>query len=354
MLLAKSAHKVLIVDRATFPSDTMSTHFIQSPGMTRLSKWGLMDAVFASGCPPVRTAFFDVNGEQMEMEIPLHEPLPGLASPRRFLLDKILVDAAVAAGTELAEGVSIDSLIREGERVVGVRGHTSEGGFEERARLVVGADGRHSVVAKETEAPFIRFVEPLSAGYYSYFKDTGVENTQLYLHDDLMCVIFPTNHGLTTAAVVWPRERFAEIRRDIEGCFDAGLEQLGETRVRSSERAERFIGAADLSNYIRRATGPGWVLVGDACYHKDPIPADGISDAFRGAELLANAVDDILTGAESEGVALARYEQRQMEFIEPHFDAAIRSASFDRTPQERSAAFFESRLQDFEEVEALQ
>lgn len=355
MLLAQAGHEVLVVERATFPSDTMSTHFVQSPGMGRLYKWGLIDPVFASNCPPIRGAFFDVGGEPMEMEIPLHEPLPGLASPRRFILDKILIDAAVAAGAHLAEGVSVDSLMRDGERVIGVRGHTSTGGFEERARLVVGADGRHSVVARGTAAGFLQFIQPLTSGYYSYFKDTGVEGTELYFHDDLMCVIFPTNNGLTTVGLIWPHASFTEIRRDIERNFDRGLERLGEraSRVRTSERAEPFVGSADLSNYIRKAWGPGWALVGDACYHKDPLAADGITDAFRGAELLATAVHEFLSEDRSEEAALAGYEQKQMEFIERHFDAAVRAANFERTPQERNAAFFESRLHDFEEVEAL-
>lgn len=355
MLLAQAGHEVLIVDRATFPSDTMSTHFVQSPGMARLYEWGLIDSVFASDCPPIRSGFFDVGGETMEMEIPLHEPLPGLASPRRFILDKILIDAAVAAGAHLAEGVSVDSLMRDGERVVGIRGHTSEGAFEARARLVVGADGRHSVVARETAAGFLRFVPPVTSGYYSYFKDTGVDGTELYFHDDLMCVIFPTNHGLTTVGLIWPHARFTEIRRDIERNFDRGLQRLGEraSRVRVSERADRFVGTAELANYVRQAWGPGWALVGDACYHKDPLAADGITDAFRGAELLAAALHDSLSGERPEDAALAGYEQKQMEFIERHFDAAVGAANFERSPQERSAAFFESRLHDFEEVEAL-
>lgn len=153
MLMSRAGHKVLMVDRATFPSDTMSTHFINSPGMVRLAQWGLMDAVFATNCPPVTKALFDAGGDILEVDIPEVPGVPGLVSPRRHILDKLLVDAAVDAGAELAEGVSVDSLIHEDDRVVGIKGHGSDGSFEARGRFIVGADGRHSMVADAVEAP---------------------------------------------------------------------------------------------------------------------------------------------------------------------------------------------------------
>ena len=353
MLLAQSEHRVLMVDRATFPSDTMSTHFIQSPGMARLARWGLMDDVFATNCPPIRLARFDVGGDEMEFEIPVHEPIPGLAAPRRYALDKVLVDAAVGKGAELAEGITVESLIRDGDRVVGIAGRGRDGPFEARGRVVIGADGRHSVVASETEAPFSTFVEPVSAGYYSYFRGTGVDSTTLIFREGVVCVMFPTNDDATTVAIAWPRARFSEIRRDIEGNFKAALGSFGPVgeHVRDCERVERFIGAADLSNYVRKAIGPGWMLVGDACYHKDPVPADGITDAFRGAEFAAEAVDAIVTGKAPEEEALAAYEARNKEFADKHLEPAIRAARFDLTAQERSGAFFESRIHNEEEVE---
>lgn len=356
MLLARAGHKVLIVDRTTFPSDTMSTHFIQAPGMMRLSRWGLMADVFATNCPPIRKSYFNVSGEEMEFDIPLHESLPGLACPRRHLLDKILVDAAVAAGAELAERVFIDSLIREGERVVGVQGHTSHGQFEKRALIVIGADGRNSVVAREAKAPLIRFVDPLTSGYYTYVRNADVEEAQTYFHHDLMSVVFPTNDGTTLVALLWPPDRFPEIRTDKERHFGEGLQHLGArmARVRNSERAERLVGYADLANYIRKATGPGWALVGDALYHKDPMPGDGISDAFRGADLLAETLDDILSGNAEEESALNDYEGRQIRSIEEGpFDTVVRCANFELSPQERSAAFLERRLADGEEAATL-
>ena len=355
MLLARAGHDVVVVDRATFPSDTISTHFINSPGMLRLHRWGLAESLLATGCPPITEAFFDIGGDELEVEIPAQGPVTALVSPRRTVLDKILVDAATEAGAQIREGVSVDSLIFEDERVVGVRGHSSEGEFEARGRYVVGADGRHSVVAKQVDAPFVEFTDALSSGYYSYFAGTGITRTQLLFRDDVISIMFPTHDELTVVGLIWDRARFKELKRDVEGNFTKGLASLGPKgqAVMAAERAERFVGLSDLTNYLRKTSGPGWVLVGDACYHKDPIPADGITDAFRGAEMLAKALDATLKGSRSEEEALGDYEAGYRATADKHLNAAIRSASFDLTPKERFDAFFEARIADSEEVQSL-
>ncbi|MGH2807976.1 MAG: FAD-dependent monooxygenase [Actinomycetota bacterium] len=355
MLLARSEHRVLVVDRASFPSDTMSTHFVQSPGMMRLARWGLMDRLFASNCPPITHARFDLgNDNVVEFEIPLDGALRGLAAPRRHVLDKILVDAAVEAGAELAEGVSIDSLLYEDDRVAGVSGHTNDGDFEARARIVVGADGRHSVVARETGAGFVRNDGDSSAGYYTYFGGVSTGVVETYLQEDLFGIVFPTNDELAVVGLAWRHERFKDVKRDIEGNFFAALDRMGDLgpRVRAGERTERFVGTADVPNYLRKVWGPGWALVGDAGYHKDPAPADGITDAFRAAEYLAEAFDEIANGAD-EDAALTRYEQRHAETALPLLDAAVNVASFDNTPEQRFEAFIEIRLHDAHEVQEL-
>lgn len=355
MLLARAGHQVLVVDRATFPSDTMSTHFVQSPGMLRLAQWDLSDRLFATGCPPITKAFFDIAGTEMEFDIPVHPPVTALASPRRTILDKMLVDAAVDAGAEVVEGVSVDAVIFEGERVAGIRGHRSEGDFEARGRFVIGADGRHSLVAREVGAPFVEHTEALTSGYYSYYAGTGITRTKVFFRDDTVSIMFPTHDDLVVIAMSWRKERFSELRRDIEGHFNSALADLGEhgEAVLAGERAERFAGAADLANYLRQTSGPGWALVGDACYHKDPIPADGITDAFRGAEMLSEALGESLTGAKSESEALDGYDDRYRAVAHKHLGPAVRSARFDLSPKERADAFFESRLLDAEEVQTI-
>ena len=355
LLLARAGHKVLVVDRATFPSDTMSTHFIQEPGIARLASWGLLEDVMATECPVVRKGRFVVGAGDDEFDIPLAPSLPGLVAPRRFILDKILIDAAVDAGAELAEGVMVDSLSFEGDRATGIKGHGPDGEFEAHGRFVIGADGRNSVIASNVGADFLREDPRVSSGYYTYYSDLPCEAVELYLQDGLFGVVFPTHDDLTLVAVEWPRDRFASIKRNAEENFLAALDRLGDIgiRARKAERAERFVGSADLPNYIRKLHGPGWALVGDAGYHKDPAPADGISDAFRAADYLAEALDGVLKGAKDERSALDRYAARHNEYAEPLLDAAVRTARFDLTPQERFEAFLEIRINNHAEVEQL-
>ena len=169
MLLARKGYRVLLLDKSTFPSDIMSTHYIHPPGVERLRRWGLLDAVWASNCPRIAktTLYFG--------EAPFTPPAPPGAPeaccPRRTVLDKILVDAAVAAGAELREGFSVKEIVADGNRIVGIRG-TVKGGASvtEEARLVIGADGLHSTVARFVKPPEYNTKPTLSFGYYAYWS----------------------------------------------------------------------------------------------------------------------------------------------------------------------------------------
>ena len=148
MLLARKGYKVLVVDRATFPSDTLSTHIVHPPGVASLRRWGLLDLVTSTGCPPIHTYAFDF-GPFTISGAPGTDETPVAYGPRRTVLDKLLVDAAAEAGAEVMEGFTVEEVLTEDGRVTGVRGHGGRGGtVTERARVVVGADGRHSLVAR--------------------------------------------------------------------------------------------------------------------------------------------------------------------------------------------------------------
>jgi flavin-dependent dehydrogenase len=355
MLLARAGHKVLLLDRAKFPADTPSTHFINSPGVLRLAKWGLLDRLFETNCPPITKFAFDIAGEETVIDIPPLPGIPGMVCPRRIVLDKLLADAAVEAGAEFLDGVMVESLIEEEGRVVGIKGRGPDGDFDARARYVIGADGRHSTVAEKVGAGFRRHVDTLTTGYYSYFANTGITDTTMGIYrDDVMSVIFPTNDGNVCAAIIWDQPVQSEMKKDIEGNFNRSMASLGPRGqvILDAERVERFYGVHDLPNYSRKMTGPGWALVGDAAYNKDPIPADGITDAFRGADMLAVALDSALTGGD-EAAAMKGYEAGYEETISKRFDAAVRSATFGLSPQERADAFYVCRLADFEETSEL-
>jgi 2-polyprenyl-6-methoxyphenol hydroxylase-like FAD-dependent oxidoreductase len=331
MLLARKGYKVLAVDRATFPSDTMSTHQVQITGGVLLKRWGLLDKVLATGCPPARRVKMDMGPLAIRGTYPALEGVDFVHSPRRTLLDKILVDAAVEAGAEVREGFSVDEILTEDGRVTGIRGRGRGGAtVTEKARIVVGADGRHSLVAGAVQPATYNERPPLTCAYYTYFADLPLEGGEMYPRERRAIGAWPTNDGLTMIYTAWPIEEFHRYRADIEGNFlkTVGLVPSLAERVHAARRAERFMGTADLPNFYRKPYGPGWALVGDAGYHKDPITGLGISDAFRDADLLAEAIDAGFSGRKPLDGALAGYEQARNTASKPRYNITLQLASF--------------------------
>ena len=337
MLLARQGYRVLLVDRATFPSDTLSGHYIHQPGVARLARWGLLDRVVRSNCPPIRQATFDVGPFALRGSAPPADGIAAAYAPRRTVLDTILVDAAVAAGAELREGFATQEILVEDGRVRGIRGRANGGAtVTERARIVVGADGRHSAVARAVGAPEYHTVPTLTCAYFTYWADVPTGGIELYPRDGRMVGAFPTNDGLTCVFAQWPRQEFHAVRAAIEAHYLDALElapSLAE-RVWNGRRAERFSGSADLGNLFRKPFGPGWALVGDAGYHLDPILGQGITDAFRDAELLAEGLDAGLSGRRPLADALAEYERRRNDAAMPIYDLNCQRAALQPPPPE--------------------
>jgi flavin-dependent dehydrogenase len=337
MLLARLGYRVLVVDRATFPSDSMRAHLVRGGGITSLERWGLLGKVAASGCPPLHRITVDLGDFPLTMPVAAREGVGTMYGPRRFVLDAILVEAAAVAGAEVREGFTVHEVVREGGRVVGIRGAV-RGGREvtERARLVIGADGMYSLVASAVSAP-VYDVHPTSAcTYYGYFGDVPVEGGWIAYHPDHFAVAIPTNDGLALVAVATPIARFAEFKTDLEGAFFRTLSRVPwiAAHVRPERRAERWRGSGDLPTFFRKPYGPGWALVGDAGYHRDPIPAQGISDAFRDAELLVGAIAAGFEGQMPLEEAMADYERRRNEAARPTYEEAVARAAFRPFPPE--------------------
>jgi flavin-dependent dehydrogenase len=320
MRLAQRGYRVLLIDRAEFPSDTMSTFYLQPDAISALSRWGLLDAVASSGCPAIRSwrwGFGEFNLEGFPWS---PDGLDRSYAPRRTVLDLIVLQAAVRAGAEVRERVAFQDVVRDGGgRVVGVRATTDAGTtFVERARIVVGADGMRSRVADAVGAT--RYVDKpgLICGYYSFWSGVPVDAMESCIQDGRMTLLLPTNDSL---ALVWAAERadrFHEFRADIEGNMLRVLDATGQgARVRAGKREERFVGTAGAPTFFRQSHGDGWALVGDAAYHKDPITAQGIADAFRYAELLADAIHAGLSGEHPLADALAAYQRRRDELSMP-------------------------------------
>jgi 2-polyprenyl-6-methoxyphenol hydroxylase-like FAD-dependent oxidoreductase len=336
MLLARKGYRVLLVDKATFPSDTISTHIIWPQGAEVMDRWELLDRLAATGCPPVaRCLIFDVGPFALKGGVTDTNSGRGGFCPRRTVLDKLLVDAAVEAGAELREGFTVETLVWDGDRVVGIKGHSRSGrDVDERAQIVVGADGVHSLVAKAVGTTEYDTKPALTTNYYSYYSGFEAEDVEMYVRDYHAVGCFPTHDGLTLIAVLWPCTKFQEIRTDVEHHFRKALESTPTVthRLEGARREEKWSGTAGLPNYFRRPFGPGWALVGDAAYNKDPITAQGISDAFIDAEALATALDDGWSGRRQLGEALTGNQTTRDLRVKPMYEFTSELATLEPPP----------------------
>jgi flavin-dependent dehydrogenase len=337
MLLARKGHKVLMVDRARFPSDTISTHILHPPGVASLRLWGLLEGVVATGCPPIHTYAVDFGPFTLSGS-PGTEQDPVAYAPRRTVLDKLLVDAAVEAGVEVREGFAVQEVVFDDGRVTGIRGRGQGGGsVTEHARVVVGADGRHSLVARTVKPEQYHEKPQLLAGYYTYWSGLPMHGRfETYVRPDRGFAAWPTNDDLTVVIVGWPFAEFEANKRDIEGNYLKTLELAPEfaERVRAATREARIVGTA-VPNWFRRPYGPGWALVGDAGYNKDFITGHGMHDAFRDAELCAAALDQAFAGARPFEAAMGDYQATRDRQVLPMYELTTEFATLQPPPPQQ-------------------
>jgi flavin-dependent dehydrogenase len=341
MLLARKGYRVLVVDRATFPSDTVSTHVIHAPGVAALDRWGVLDRIVGTGCPAVETYSFDFGPVTIAGTPRSVEGRSSAYAPRRTVLDTLLVDAADAAGAEIREGFTVDEILIEDGAVVGIRGRDrQERAVTERARVVIGADGANSRLARAVEPASYNERPPLQAGMYTYFSGLPVDGFEIVIRPYRGFAAVATNDGLTLVATGWPYAEHAANKRDVEGNFYKTLQLAPEfhERVRAAKRETRFAGRP-VHNFFRKPFGPGWALVGDAGYSKDPITAQGITDAFHGAEACAAALDPFLSGTRPFEDAMADYQSSRDAHSLPIYEFTCQMATLEPPPPEMQRLF---------------
>jgi 2-polyprenyl-6-methoxyphenol hydroxylase-like FAD-dependent oxidoreductase len=336
MLLARQGHDVTLVDRASFPSDTLSTHAIARGGVVQLARWGLLDTVVASGAPQIRSVTFGfADGGSVRRTIKARAGVDFLLAPRRQILDTILLAAATDAGARFAGGLGVTGVVADGAgRATGVRVRDTRG--RERtipARFVVGADGVRSRVARAVGAPVVDDRGPGPQAHYAYVAGLDADGFEFHVATDAFAGVFPTHAGEANVWVIDPPDAPdpAGPGADRAGSFLARLERTSSAlaaRVRDARITSPVRSASGLPNHVRQADGPGWALVGDAGYHRDAITGHGITDAFRDAELLAVALGRALNGEASERDALAAYGRARDRALAPILDITCRLAGF--------------------------
>jgi 2-polyprenyl-6-methoxyphenol hydroxylase-like FAD-dependent oxidoreductase len=342
MLLARAGLGVVLLDRGDYGTDSLSTHALMRAGVVQLSRWGVLPAVRAEGTPSVSKVVFHYAGDaSVPVLLKPYAGVSALYAPRRHVLDRILVDAAADAGVDVRHGVGVTGLVRDDAgRVVGVRAEERGRSFNLRARWTVGADGIRSTVAREVGAPVLRQAAVRATVLYRYHGDLPTEGYEWSYGPGAGAGMIPTNDGETGVFVSTTPDRMRALRRG--GVDDAFWRLLATAapgqvaRARRSTPASRMFGWSGVPGFVRRAHGPGWALVGDAGYFKDPVTAHGMTDALRDAELLAVALVEAVTGARDEAAALASYQRTRDAVSGRHFRATEEVARFswdmDRIP----------------------
>jgi flavin-dependent dehydrogenase len=329
MLFARQGYRVLLLEKAKFPQDTLSSHYLHLQGVALLNRWGLLDKLRATGCQPITHQVHEAPDVRVEgFSLPI-DGLRTTYAPRRFVLDPILAEGAVEAGVEFQQSCAVNDLVYEDDRVVGVR-YTTPAGVQatERARLVVGADGMRSLVARKAGAPNVIEHARLTCVYYSYWAGVPA-NFELYERSGRWIGVLPTNNDLTLLMTYFPQADFNEVRKAVEPAyldtFRTTAPELYE-RMQAGERVEQMYGTGHQENYFRKAYGPGWVLVGDAVNHKDSITARGITEAFVQAQTLTDYIGDGLHDDRALKAALRRYENNLSNEALNHYQGALNVA----------------------------
>jgi len=323
----------LLVDKGAYGTDMLSTHALMRGAVLQLDRWGVLPAVVASGTPAIHSTTFCYAESDATVPIEPKHGVGALYAPRRTVLDRLLVDAAVKSGVDIRYGVRVDEVnVDSRGRVIGIS--AVEGGRRRdlEADIVIGADGLHSTIARQVGAPRIVEGRHATGVLYGYWEGLSADEYRWWFKQGVSMGSIPTNGGATCVFVAVPSARFRdEVGGNAAAAYLRLIRQISPAfaeRLRESVCVEPVRGFGGHRGFIKRGSGPGWALVGDAGYFKDPSTAHGITDAFRDAELLARGILRATTAA------LAEYEATRLDLSRALFDVTDQVASLAWTDAE--------------------
>lgn len=328
-LLGEKGYRVLALDRAHFPSDTLSSHFFRAPSFRSFEQAGVLDEVLAVA-PKLTVSHNVIDGHAFAEPVDEPEDFPFYMSIRRITLDDILVRRARnVPGVDLREGAKVNALLRDGDRVNGVRWTSSDGDAEAKASVVVGADGFYSFVAGEVK-PEVEHAEPVNrAMYYAYFRDFAYQAgpaAEFHFRDTSLAYVFPSDDNLALLAVSVPIEQFGEFKSDSEGRLMQELESMVgiAPRLPAATREGPVRGTGNIPGYMRVPYGEGWALAGDSALIMDPWSGQGIDNASTHAVMLAQHLDEFLSGKADWQTAMQAYHTERNAFSKKSFQSTCK------------------------------
>lgn len=317
--LGEKGYRVLIIDRSTFPSDTLSTHFFRAPALRSFAKIGVLDEVLQTA-PHLKINYNVIDDIEFSEPVDRPDDFPFYMCVRRIILDDILNRRIKQIpGVEIKEGTRVNGLLKENDAVNGVVWETSGAAGRAAAKAVIGADGINSFMAKELKPETEHMVPVNRAMYFAYYKGIGTREesaAEFHYRGNTLAYCFPCDSELTIIAVTVPISEFSSFRKNPDGEFHKVLSRMPflSPRIEGAAREGQIKGSGSIPGYLRVPYGKGWALAGDAAMAMDPWSGQGIDQAATHALLLADQLDNYLSGKKDWNSAMQTYHSERNEF----------------------------------------
>ena len=309
--LAERGHRVLLIDKARFPRHKACSDYLNAGGAKILARLGILDEALATGGRPIAgMSVHAPNGSRFAADFSRVEQGAHALGLSRHRLDHLLLERAKAAGVTVCERAHVRSLLRDGERVVGVAA-TIDGTREElRAPLVVGADGRNSIVSRALGVS-VDLRWPRKTGIAAHYANVpGLDGRgEMHVVPGAYAGLAPIEGHLTNVTIVTDVRAVERRSGSVEELFAVTIDRMPAVaeKLAGAERVGGLRGVGPMAHRSRRVTGDGVLLVGDAASFLDPFVGEGIYQALRGGLLAAPVISDALRAGDTSARSLRPY-----------------------------------------------